>query len=69
MHQEIVVSSTFMQNLFIGWGNVLGKSVYDVQNSLEVKILRHPFAATRDGADPPFVNIASFKIKDLTISS
>ena len=64
-----VVYSYSTQSLFISWANVLRKSVDDVPNSLEVKILGHSSASRPDGSNPPFVNIAAFKIKDLSISS
>ena len=47
----------------------LCKSVDDAPNSREVNILRHPSVSRPDGDDPPFVNIAAFKVKDLSISS
>ena len=34
----------------------------------EVKILRHPSASRPDGPDPPFANVAAFRIKNLSIS-
>ena len=67
--RDVVVSSSSMQSLFISWANVLRKSVDDVQNTLEVKILRHPSASRSDGPDPPFVDVAAFKTKDSSISS
>ena len=60
-----------MQSLFIGWRNVLPKSVDGIPNSLDVlnssKVMSYPSASRPDGADPPFINIAAFKIKDSTI--
>ena len=58
-----------MQSLFINWANVLRKSLDDVPNSLEVKILLHPPASRPDGPNPPFVNVTAFKIKNSSISS
>ena len=67
--RDVVVSSSSMQSLFINWANVLRKSVDDVPNTLQVKILRHPSASRPDGPDPPFINVAAFNIKDPSISS
>ena len=61
-----------MQSLFIGWRNVLHKSVDDVPNSPNapnsLKAMSYSSASRPDGADPPFINVAAFKIKDSTIS-
>ena len=67
--RDVVVSSSSMQSLFISRANVLRKSLDDVPNFLEVKILGHPSASRSDDPDPSFVNVAAFKIKDSSISS
>ena len=57
---DVVVSSSSMQSLFISWANALRKSLDDVSNSLEVKILRHPSVSRAGGPDSPFVKVVAF---------
>ena len=63
--RDVVVSSFSIQSLFISWTNVLLKSVDDIPNTLEFKILRYPSASRPDSSDSPFVIVAAFKLKIL----
>ena len=57
------------QSLLINSANVLRNSDDAVPNERDVRIFLQLSALRLDGADPPFVSIAAFKMRDSSISS
>ena len=61
------ISST--QSLLANSANILCSSNNAVLNEPDVRIFLQPSASRPDGPDPPFVSIATFKMRDSSISS